>query len=46
LNAAIELVEKLGGEVAQILLLNQITALNGISKIKLPKERVFSIYHD
>jgi adenine phosphoribosyltransferase len=30
LNAAIELIEKLGGEVVAILLLSQIKALNGI----------------
>ena len=46
LNAAIALVEKLGGEVVQILLLNQIKALNGIEKLKIAKERVYSIYYD
>lgn len=46
LNAAIALVEKSGGEVVQILLLNQIKALNGIEKLKIAKDRVYSIYYD
>lgn len=46
LNAAIDLVHKLGGEVAYILLLSQIKALNGIEKIKIAREKVFSIYFD
>ena len=35
LNAAIELVRGLGGEVVCVLLLSQIKALNGLSKVKI-----------
>lgn len=46
LNAAIRLVEKLGGKVACILLLSHIKNLKGIEKLKVPKEKVFTIYED
>lgn len=46
LNAAIELVEKSGAEVVGVLLLSQIKALNGIAKLRIGAERVFSIYYD
>jgi adenine phosphoribosyltransferase len=46
LNAAIDLVRKLGGEVVGVLLLSQIKALNGISRLSIGPERVFSIYFD
>lgn len=46
LNAAIDLVRSLGAEVSKILLLSQIKGLNGIAKLKIEKERVFSIYYD
>jgi hypothetical protein len=32
--------------VVAILLLSQIKALNGIEKVKIERERVFSIYYD
>lgn len=37
LNAAIELVRRLGGEVVAVLLLGQIKALDGLSKLKIEK---------
>jgi adenine phosphoribosyltransferase len=46
LNAAIELVRRLGGEVVAVLLLSQIKSLKGLSKVKIEEERVFSIYFD
>ncbi len=37
LNAAIELLEKQGAEIAKILLLNQVLSCKGLEKLKCPK---------
>jgi adenine phosphoribosyltransferase len=44
LSAALQLIEKQGGIVERILLVNVIKCLNGISKLKIPQEKVFYIY--
>lgn len=46
MRAAIDLVEKLGGEVTLVLLLSRVTKANGLEKLNLPKEKVFWIYDD
>ena len=44
MNAAIELVQREGGVVEGVLLLNVIAGLNGMDNLKVPKEKVFYIF--
>ena len=44
MNAAIELIEEQGAIVEGVVLLNVITCLNGIEKLKIAKEKVFYIF--
>jgi len=46
LNAAISLIEKLGGKVTCVLLLSHIKFLKGIEKLNVSREKVFTIYED
>jgi hypoxanthine phosphoribosyltransferase len=41
LNAAISLIEQLGGIVEGIVVLNVVASLKGLDKIKCPKEKIF-----
>ncbi len=46
MNASIQLVEKLGGEVVLILLLSRVVKANGLDKLSIAKDKVFWIYDD